>query len=320
MNDLAKRTERTYEARNPGGEVMLLTEHDRLKRIAQNVVSLPTLPTVVAKIVNLVQDPNTTARTLAKIISSDQVLTAKVLKLANSSYYGFPRKIGTVNLAVVLLGYRTVRDIALSVSVIEQFSQQDGDLWFDYSRFWEHSIATGVAAQAFARQFRYQVTGEAFVAGLIHDIGKLVLNQYMKREFRKVLSLVNTEELLFHEAEEKVLGVNHGRIGAWTVERWNLPKNLVDALAHHHSPENAHRSPQLAHLVHFCDILVRKGGYGYSGDLGMPQLSPATAEMLELQRTDDGRVDFEPYLDLLHEEMEKASTFVDLVRSPEVAA
>ena len=296
------------------------SEKERVKRIAQSVISLPTLPTVVAKIVDVVQDPGTTAQALAKIIASDQVLTAKVLKLANSSYYGFPRKIGTVNLAVVLLGYQTVRDIALSVSVIEQFSEQEDDLSFDYSRFWEHSIATGVACQLFAREFQYQVAGEAFVAGLIHDIGKLILNQYMKQEFRAILRKANEESMLFHQAEEELLGVHHGRVGAWTVERWNLPKNIVEALAFHHSPSGAVRSPQLAHLVHFCDLLVRKGGYGYSGDAGVPEMDPATAEVLGLLCDKDGRPMLGCYIDMLHSEMERAETLVDLVRSPEVAA
>jgi|YelNatPaOPRAMG01_1025707.scaffolds.fasta_scaffold00049_20 HD-like signal output (HDOD) protein len=289
---------------------------ERIRRIAQSVLSLPTLPTVVAKVVEMVQDPRTSAQDLARIISADQVLTARVLKLANSSYYGFPRKIGTINLAIVLLGYETVRDLVLSVSVIERFGQSEGDLWFDYSLFWEHSVATGIACRLFSRLFQFQVVGEAFVAGLIHDIGKLVLNQYLRKEFRQILRKANSENLLFYEAEEKVLGVSHGRIGAWMVERWNLPKTIVEALAFHHHPANAFRSSQLCHLVHFCDALVRRGGYGHSGDPCIPPLDPTTADVLGLKKTDAGRVDFEPYLDELHREMERAESLVAMVVKP----
>jgi len=305
---------------SPGEDLGFVSEADRVRRIAQSVLSLPTLPTVVAKVVQMVQDPRTSAQDLARIIATDQVLTAKVLKLANSSYYGFPRKIGTINLAVVLLGYETVRDLVLSVSVIEKFSQPEGDLWFDYSLFWEHSMATGIACRLFAQKLHYHIVGEAFVAGLIHDIGKLVLNNYMKKEFRNILRKANTENLLFYEAEEKVLGVSHGRIGAWMVERWNLPKTIVEALAYHHHPSEALRGRQLCHLVHFCDALVRRGGYGHSGDSGLPSVDPSTVEALGLQKTNSGRVDFEPYLDELHAEMERAESLMDMVIKPKEVA
>ena len=221
--------------------------HDEIKRITRNIITLPTLPTVVAKMIELVDNPKTTAATLGRLISSDQVLTAKILKLANSAFYAFPRRIGTVHLAVVVLGFEIVKDLALSVSVIEQFSKgEDEEETFDVMRFWEHSIGSGVASRMLAAQYGYRVSGEAFTAGLLHDIGKLVLREYLKTEFREVMENVRTKGCSFVEAEQEVLGVTHAEIGGWLVEKWNLPAHLVEAIRTHHQPTRASKArPQL---------------------------------------------------------------------------
>ncbi|MCH8285272.1 HDOD domain-containing protein, partial [candidate division KSB1 bacterium] len=119
-------------------------QNEQIKRIAQNVLSLPALPTIIAQMIELIDNPRTSASQLTKLISTDQVLTAKILKLANSAYYGFPRRIGTINLAIVVLGFDTIKDLGLSASIIDRFKRRSGNSSFDMSLFWEHSIGCGV--------------------------------------------------------------------------------------------------------------------------------------------------------------------------------
>ena len=154
-------------------------KRQRLKRITQSIIGLPTLPTVITELISLIDNPKTNARKVAQLISTDQALTAKILKLANSAFYGFPREIATVDLAVVVLGFETVKNLGLSVSVLERFSGTDGGVdEFDRQKFWEHSIACGVSARLLAGKLRYRMPGEAFAAGILHDIGRLILSQY----------------------------------------------------------------------------------------------------------------------------------------------
>ena len=291
---------------------------DRVKKIARNVIKLPTLPTIVAKIIELVEDPNTSASTLGKLISSDQVFTAKILKLANSAFYGFPRKISTVTLAIVVLGFETLKNLGLSVSVIERFSKISANGYFDMTLFWEHSIGCGVASKMLARDFSYRISGEVFVAGLLHDIGKLVINQYLKSEFEEVVGLVKEEDILFIEAEERVMkGITHADVGGWLADRWNLPPQLVDAITYHHHPERCVRHPKVASIVHFADALCRKAGIGSSGDKGIIKLNPAVPEILELERDPLGEINYGFYLERLRQELKKAETFINILKEEE---
>ena len=132
-------------------------KQQRLKRITQSIIGLPTLPTVITQLIGLIDNPRTSAHDVAALISTDQALTAKILKLANSAFYGFPREIATVNHAVVVLGFETVKTLGLSVSVLERFAAGSGDnSQFDRQKFWDHSLACGVAARILAAKLRYQ--------------------------------------------------------------------------------------------------------------------------------------------------------------------
>ena len=288
-------------------------QNERIKRIAQNVLSLPALPTIIAKMVELIDDPRTSASRLTKLISTDQVLTAKILKLANSAFYGFPRRIATVNLAIVVLGFDTIKDLGLSVSIIGRFKKRSSDSSFDMSRFWEHSIACGVTAKMLARRLNYRISGEAFVAGLLHDIGKLILNQYFPKEFSAIMERIRTKDESFRQAEIYVLGLDHPVIGKWLVERWNLPAQLVEVIEYHHSPEEAPVNPQLAAIIQFADFLCKYCRIGYSGDNILPELSEPTLPLLNLKYTND-HIDFRYYAEAVALEMEKAETFVNLIQ------
>lgn len=293
-------------------------KRQRLKRITQSLIGLPTLPTVITQLISLIDNPKTTARNVSQLIATDQSLTAKILKLANSAFYGFPREIATVDLAVVVLGFETVKNLGLSVSILERFSGADatgGDGEFDRQKFWEHSIACGVAARLLAGKLRYRMPGEAFAAGILHDIGRLILSQYFPSEFAEVLSVMREEHLYIGHAEERVLGVTHADVGSWLAERWNLPDQLEQAIALHHAPGRVEGPAELPSLIHLADFLCRREKIGDGGGDIMPHLDPAALRAFGIHAEPVAALKrIFSYGDELHTEMEKAESFMNIVR------
>lgn len=292
-------------------------EKERLKKITQTIINLPTLPTVVAKMIELIDDPKSSARSLSRLIKTDQVLTARILKLANSAYYGFPNPICSVNLAIVVLGFETIKNLGLSVAVISRFARaHKGEELLDYSRFWEHSVGVAVASRMLARIHGFRaIESEAFVAGLIHDIGKVILSQFHTASYSECLRLVAEDKILLARAEERVFGVNHAEVGGWLAERWNLPDSLVEAIKLHHVPLTARIRPELSALVHFGDIITRAAHIGSGGDSLVPPFYRGVLHTLHLQldNGNNNRVDLDYYLGAIREEMENADTFIKII-------
>jgi putative nucleotidyltransferase with HDIG domain len=284
----------------------------RLRQVTEKIIGLSALPTIVTQLIALVGDPKSSARDVAQLISTDQALTAKILKVANSAFYGFPRKIPTVQLAIVVLGFQAVKNLGLSMTVLKRFSRGKDHPLFDRERFWEHAIGCGVAARMLARKLRFSVEGEAFVGGILHDIGKLVLMEYFPEEFSEALEQAESEELSIAESEERVIGVTHAEVGGWLAEKWNLPSPLVDTIAYHHRPQELKEPDDLVHLIHVANALVRQFGVGSSGDRQGPRLDPAVATRFKRGR----ELSDEELLNVLgtglEEELEKAQIFRDL--------
>ncbi|GEM_PF-640848 len=266
----------------------------------------------IAQLISLTDDPKSSARQVAQLISTDQALTAKILKVANSAFYGFPREISTVQLAIVVLGFEQVKNLSLSVAVLRRFSSGKEHRLFDRQRFWDHAIACGVAGRMLARKVHPRMEGEAFVAGVLHDIGKLILIEYFFDEFSEALELAEAEELTIVEAEEQVLGVTHSDIGGWLAEKWNLPPSLVSAIAFHHRPAELEEPDELVHFVHLANALVRHHHIGTSGDGNPTTVNPEIADRFK----PDPEMTIEELLDHLSSgldaELEKAQIFKDL--------
>ncbi len=252
----------------------------RIRRVTESIIGLPTLPTVVSTMIDLVDSPRTSAVVLSRLIGSDQSLTAKILKLANSAYYGFPREIPTVNLAIVVLGFNTVKEMGLSLSVFDVFRKTPSSGSFDVRLFWEHSVACGVAARMIARARCNRFAGEAFVAGLLHDIGKVILKQYFDPEFAEIIALQQGEKMTLEEAEAAVIGTTHAQIGAWLAEKWNLPELISETILRHHNPGDTHADPAFVACVSLGDHVCHLSGTGQSGRLEPPVLDESLWEIL----------------------------------------
>jgi putative nucleotidyltransferase with HDIG domain len=252
----------------------------RIKRITESIINLPTLPTIISKMIELVDNPKTSAGSLARLISTDQALTARILKLANSAYYGFPREISTVNMSIVVLGFNTVKDMGLSLSVFDMFKESDTTGTFDTTQFWEHSVGCGIAARVIARYCGHRMAGEAFVAGLLHDIGKVILKQYFPKEFKEIMTISSAEGANLDDAELQVIGTHHGQVGGWLAEKWSLPKIIADCITNHHAPWDSKADPLFVAIVSLADYLCHLSNIGKSGRTNLMPLDDRTWAIL----------------------------------------
>ncbi|HEX7901996.1 MAG TPA: HDOD domain-containing protein [Planctomycetota bacterium] len=281
---------------------------ERVRKLVDKVQGLPTLPSMLNNINQMVLNPQTSAKEVAQIISSDPALTSKVLRVVNSSFYGFPNRITTVSHAIVILGFNTIKSIVLSSTIFDVFRRgaKPGD--FDRAEFWKHSIGCGAAAKVLGRRINYPMLEELFIAGLLHDVGKIVLDQYVPDKFGEVVALVRSRDILISEAETEVLGVTHADVGAWLFEKWNLSKGLTDTVRCHHNPALAGESQRFAEIIHVADVLVRAVRFGNGGDQKIPAIQESAWRSLGLSEKElDG------LLAQTTQEIEKAMIFLDFI-------
>lgn len=250
---------------------VVASPQDEIRRLVQRVVDLPTLPVVVPQILRLVEDRRSSAGDLARVISSDQALASRILRLANSAFYGFRREIVSINHAVVLLGFDTVKSIVLAATVVEALGDGDVVSSFDRAAFWLHVLSTAAAARRVARALGAADPEAAFVGGLLHDIGKVVLDRFFYRRYAEAARAAAAAPCPIREAEAAQFCVTHAEVGCWLAERWKFPAAIVEPVAFHHRPAvaSSHHWPVVA-IVHLADILARNSGIGSGGDPLVP--------------------------------------------------
>lgn len=241
-----------------------LEVRDFLKKIEK----LPTLPGIAMKIVQTANNPKSAADDLSRLIMSDQSLAAKVLRLVNSAYYGIRNKVASVKQAIVILGFNTLKSLALSTAIMDKFATTGTIEGFSRGMFWKHSLGVAITNRLIARRIVTQKEMEEnfFMAGLLHDIGKVVLDQYFHEDFLRVINQMRATGQSFYRAEVEVNGLTHAEIGGMLASQWQLPEELVDAIRFHHTPENRTEHAAIISATHFSDILVKTKGYGSGGD------------------------------------------------------
>jgi len=281
---------------------------DRVRRLVEKVQGLPTLPSMLTNINQMVLNPRTSAKEVAQVISSDPALTSKVLRVVNSSFYGFPNRITTITHAIVILGFNTIKSIVLSSTIFDVF-RGSAPSEFDRPEFWKHSIGCGAAAKVLGRRIQYPMLEELFIAGLLHDVGKIVLDQFLPEKFAECLSTARSRDILLVEAEAKILGVTHADVGAWLFEKWNLSKGLVETTRCHHNPALAGEHQRFAEIIHVADVLVRAIRFGNGGDAKIPVILEGAWRSLGLVASE-----FDELLAQVDAEIERAMVFLDLSR------
>jgi HD-like signal output (HDOD) protein len=244
------------------------------RRVAE-LINLPTLPGILKKVSLLTEDEHSSASDIASVVSADQVLSAKILRLVNSPVYGFPGRISSVQHAIVLLGFNVVKGLVLGTAVFDAVGPYGRGLW-------SHSLGCAVISRHMAMVLDLSEPDEVMVAGLLHDLGKLVLA--VENTNRFTLAVKQAKERGCHIAlvERELFSVDHSRVAGWIARDWHFPQRLADPLAYHHRPNLAKNSPDVTALVHVADILARGMGYGFPGDETLPPFNEKAYHRLNL--------------------------------------
>jgi len=274
--------------------------------IIDKVKGLPTLPGMMHQVLALVQDEGTSARRLGNLISHDQAISSRLLKVANSAYYGLMREIATVQHAIVILGFKEVKSLTLGITVFDAINKTNEQVFFNREEFWMHSIGCALAGQIICNKIRGVDAETTFTAALLHDIGKLVLDSFFTQEYEKVLDRVHTNGMSIVEAEDKVMGFNHANVGGLLCERWKFPATLVIPINFHHQLEKVDiKHMQVTAIVHLADILCKRAQIGNGGDNQIPPLHQLAKKHLKLEKRD-----IDTMVEKLKQEKEKVTSFL----------
>lgn len=256
------------------------------KKIFKHILGLeelPTIPLILSRILEEIESERSSAKSIGQAISYDQSTTAKVLKVANSAYYSLPRRVDSLSTAIVFLGLREIKSLVMSVGVFDFFFQKESEAVFNRDHLWLHSIGTATAARLVARHTRYPNLEGAFLAGLIHDIGKVVLDNYLKEDYQRALASCPSRDELLCQLESRALETNHAEVGGWLIDRWNFPPSLVDPVSYHHELPPLHSlHKELTAIVHLADILCQAEGIGFSGNNCLPPVNDTVWKTLKL--------------------------------------
>lgn len=270
---------------------------------------LPPISPSLSKILNITNDPKTSATNLNRAISLDPVLTAKVLKLINSAYFGFDDEITSIVRAIVILGFNTIKNLALSTSVLSSFLNMKVP-GFDIEKFWDHLLGVAVISKLIAKHIGYKKDAESFfIHGLLHDIGKLIFLKFYRELFIEAINIaeINNSDLLF--IEEELIGINHAKAGSILAIRWKLGKDIIKTINYHHELLENKQENIRSNVVMLANILVKKVGIGFSGNRYFLEDISRIEENIDLTKEDIDKI-----LNLLDNELENARNFINIIK------
>lgn len=245
-----------------------------IQSIIRDTKSLPTLPGIITKLGSLADNDKISSQEMARVVSADQVLSAKVLRLVNSAFYGFPGRVSTVSNALILLGVNVVKSLAITSSIFEIMEKNVVGLW-------EHSMGVAVAANTIAKKLNLPEAEETATAALLHDIGKVIIKIKFKDDYEQFSALI-AKGMTMREAERELLGTDHAEIGGWLTNSWLLPEKLIEPVSCHHDVEKSLAHQTKTAVVHVADVLIKASGFGFSGDDLVPRIHPVAWSRLNL--------------------------------------
>ncbi|MGE5342885.1 MAG: HDOD domain-containing protein [Candidatus Omnitrophota bacterium] len=256
-----------------------ITPIDIYKKLEDDI-KLPSLPSIVNRINEAISNPNCTATQIADIISKDSSLTARILKLVNSAFYNFPMPIESIPRAVTIVGTRQVSALALATSVASTFKHIPPEI-LDMKSFWKHSATCGIICRLIAGYKENTNTESFFLAGLLHDIGRLVIYHFFSRQAKALFSLRKKTPQLLHQLEPKLLTIDHAKVGSMLIEQWKLPPLLEHACHFHHHPSRS-KDRMVSSVVHVADIIANALRTGTSGEYYIPSLEASAWDYIGL--------------------------------------
>ena len=281
-----------------------------LRRKIEMITHLPTLPEIVIRILRIVNDPDTSAREIARAVSQDPPLSAKILRLANSAFYGMPKSITSIQNAVVLLGTKVIRTIVLSLTVFDMFPGDKHSSLFNRTAFWRHSTSCAFLcrylAEAMEGVFPFYAE-ESFCGGLLHDLGKVVMEQYMHEDFHQALRHAKDKKIPLFDAEMEILGYAHTDVAEWLISSWELPDSIQLPMVFHHTPSQTPQCKNLVALCHFADHLCYRLKLSIGVDFAEPTLDAESLKDLSLSEEQVEKVSAQ-----LAKELDKINLFCEM--------
>ena len=250
-----------------------------LRSRVENISTIPTIPSVLKQLSTIIENPKISLNEISHFVSQDPALTTKILQMVNSALYGFPGRISSVNHAVMLLGLNVVKGLLLSVSVFEIMHKAMIGLR-------EHSIGVAIASKVLAQKKGLKEPEEVFVAGLLHDVGKVILTLAWPEEYDRTVKEAETSGIAIFDAERSRFSETHAAVAGWLAEKWHFPRKLCECIANHHRPQTSSLAPLETAVVHMADVLVKARGLGYSGDRLVPDVNVKAWEALALSEVD----------------------------------
>jgi putative nucleotidyltransferase with HDIG domain len=237
-----------------------------VEKIIGSIKKLPPFPSVATQALKTLEDPGAAVDDVISIVEYDQAITANVLRLCNSAYYGLTRKVHSLREGLVLLGNAQLKDILLASTVVKFFGQENKGYDLAKGELWKHAVATGIISRIICQRVNGSEPPSLFTAALLHDIGKAVLNSFVEQYFEQIMGLVDTGDHSFLEAETQMLGVNHAQLGGKIAESWNFPEDIVQPIKFHHTPEEASDDDQITRIIYLANIITLSIGIGVGAD------------------------------------------------------
>ncbi|MGA2150924.1 MAG: HDOD domain-containing protein [Geobacteraceae bacterium] len=285
---------------------------EKAEAMIRQVVNLPTIPETMTRVTHLLDDPDVELDEVAEVILTDQVMASRVIKIVNSPMFRPMHQIKSLKRALIYLGFRRIREIALTCSIIKTFEGKEGV--FDVKTFWEHSFGVGIVSKIIAQRVRYPETEKAYICGIVHDIGEVFLSSYMSAEFQKIVDLIKGTCHSFAEGELFMLGTTHCDLGFCLAKKWNFPLEYCDVIENHHTPQDATFDPMLVAIVNLADLFcsVRNLNYDNSEWVSFSLTEEKSWEILQRYSPNFSDLDVERFCFELDE---RVAEIEEMVRS-----
>lgn len=285
------------------------TKIEQWQKLLEKVNDIPTLPIVATRVTELINDPNSSSGDIADVLKKDQVLTAKVLKLINSPYYGIPGEVTDVKRALAYLGFNTLAQLVLSVSVISMFPDNHNTN-FSMHAFWKHALGTAVASEVIGKKINYARPEECFTCGLLHDIGKIVLFMLSPDDFIKIIQIAEREKISFTDVEKRLGVPPHGYLGEYIANKWRLPLVIRMSIRYHHFDVRKMDTilPSMkpaVQIVSLANQIVVQENIGFSGNASGGVINDDLLAPLGLQQSD-----LKSIIEKIHADVDNVGAFL----------
>ncbi|MDH5357781.1 MAG: HDOD domain-containing protein [Gammaproteobacteria bacterium] len=244
-------------------------------------LALVSPPHTYSQLNELMHAPNSSVDDISAVINTDPALATRLLKVVNSPFYGFPSQINTISRAITIIGTRELTNLVLATSVMNSFKGIPNNL-MNMDEFWRHSLACAIAAKYLAQHCSQRTSEQFFIAGLLHNIGCLVIYQSVPELAKEAINSARFGHELIYKAEQRILGFDHTEVGQALVHAWRLPISLEEVVRFHHMPSKAQQFPVEVAIVHVADVMVSAAEFGHSGDQHVPSLDHDAWELLGL--------------------------------------